>query len=71
MNSIKLPRHAVFELCVGGGFPRLRPEIKAELDADGYDSTILFMDGGFIHIQFQSSEQAVMFRLKYSELLVG
>ncbi len=72
MSSIKLPYNAVSYLCVPTcAFPMLRVEIKREMEDDGFDATILFISGGFVHIEFQDDAQAVMFKLKYSELLAG
>lgn len=71
MNSIELTGRAVRVLCMLSQFPRLKPEIKAELEADGFDATILFISNGSVHIQFQSAEQAVMFKLKYNDMMVG
>jgi hypothetical protein len=70
MSYIRLTANAVKALCVPTGFPMLKGEIVSELRSEGYDSTILFIDQGFIHIQFMSDEQAVMFRLKYSDVLI-
>lgn len=69
LNSIRLSLNAVNYFCVGKYWPILRPEFKEELLASGYDLPIVFVHNGSWHFQFMTDDQAVMFRLTYSEYL--
>jgi hypothetical protein len=70
MQSLALTQTAVANLCEDYySFPILKATIKRELVNAGFDAVIMYIADGQYHLQFQSDEQLVMFKLKYSELM--